>query len=292
MPQLLGPNGGPARLFARRCTLDIGREENSVQLQSAFRVTGLRIAFKIRKSDKPEPNSSQIRVWNLSEQHRTAVELKGTRCVLSAGYPDSEAQIFSGNVHFAQSQKEGNDWLTTLELGDGQLKFKTARVGQYFPAGTKLLDVVLHVGQQLVSDLGNLRERVSQLSEEFSEGITIHGSAAETLTRLLRPHGISWSIQDGRIEALAPSEYLPGTGPLISVDTGMVGSPGYGHAKKTGGPRYLKVKSLLQPAMRPGQAFELRSREINGSFRCHLVEHEGDTEGPPWYSEIEALPRR
>jgi hypothetical protein len=292
MPQLLGPNGGPVRLYERKCTLDVGQQDNAVQLQSAFRVTGLRVAFKILKSDKPEPNSGEIQIWNLNEQHRAAVELEGTRCVLSAGYQGSEAQIFSGQVRFAQSTKAGQDWVTKLELGDGHQKFRSERISHFFQPGTKLVDVVMQLGKLLVEDTGNLFKRASDINAEFSEGYTVHGRAADELTRVLAPFDVGWSIQDGRIEALGPTEFLSGEGPLLSPDSGLIGSPTYGTAKKKDKNRYLHVKSLLQPGLRPGQGFQVKSKDVNGAFRCHKVEHQGDIWGTDWLTEIQALPRR
>jgi hypothetical protein len=283
MPQLQGPNGGPVRLFERRCTLDIGQG-------SAIRISGLRVAFKITKTDKPEPNKGEIQIWNLAAQHRKDVEVHGVRCVLSAGYPGNEAQIYSGDVHFAQSEKQGDDYITKIELGDGLVKFRRARVGQFFPPGTTLVDVAKHLGAQLAGDLGNLVARVGSVgAPTFSGGLTLDGSAQQALTNLLADHNLTWSLQDGRIEVLERGEFLPGQGPLISENTGMVGPPSFGHAKKLGGVRYLMVKTLLQPGMRPGQGFQLQSKSINGTFRCHQVVHDGDVMGPNWYSEIEAL---
>lgn len=292
MPQLLGPNGGPVRLYDRRCTLDVGREDNNfVQTQNAVRISGLRVTFKIIKTDKTEPNHSEIQIFNLTEDHRSLVELEGTRCRLSAGYAGSESQIFSGDVKKARSQKQDVDWVTHLELGDGWANFATARVTQFFGSGTNLVDVVKKLALELVKDPGNLLDQVSQLGVQFSNGYSVSGSAAQELTRVLEPYNLGWSIQDGRIEALGPTEFLPGEGPRISADSGLIGSPGIATAHKKG-PRPVIVKCLLHPALRPGSGFQLDSKDLKGEYRCTKVEHTGDTHGQEWTTELEALPRR
>lgn len=294
MPQLLGPNGGPVRLYGRSCTLDVGREDdNQVLLQNAIRIRGLRVAFKVIKSDKPEPNASEIQIYNLSEWHRSQLELRDTRCLLSAGYIGNESLIFSGDVTHAMSTKQGEDWVTKLELGDGAVKYSTARVNRFFGPGTSITEVAKSLAKELVSDPGNLLQRAQQLGETFSAGLTVRGSAAGELTRLLEPYGLRWSIQDGRLEVLEPTEFLPGTGPLISPDTGLIGSPTLSNAekKKNQANRPVMVHCLLHPALRPGSGFRLESESIKGEFRCRKVEHTGDTYGQQWTTQIEALPR-
>jgi hypothetical protein len=53
---------------------------------------------------------------------------------------------------------------------------------------------------------------------------------------------------------------------------------------------YLKVKSVLQPGLRPGRGLQLQSAAYSGLFRIEKVKHEGDTHGQTWTSDIEARP--
>lgn len=295
MPQLLGPLGnGSVRLFRRSVTLDVGRD-NAVDQTPAFRIQsgeklGLTVAFKIEKSDKPEPNNSTIQIYNLSDAHRAQLEVTGIRCFLSAGYPSAESQIFSGNVRFALTEKQGVDWVTKLELGDGLAGLAGARVTQAWRPGTLWKDVVAGVADVMKDfDKGNLIDRVTQVGAGvvMRNGFTCDAPASAVLTELLAQQDLNWSVQDGRIEALAAADYLPGEGPLISEDTGLVGSPTIGAAQHKGGPQIIKVKCLLNPALKPGSRFQLKSASLSCVCRCHKVIQSGNSRSGDWYTESE-----
>lgn len=295
MPQLLGPFGnGSVRLFRRSVTLDIGRD-NSVDQTPAFRLQsgeklGLTVAFKIEKTDKPTPNNSTIQIYNLSDSHRAQLEVNGIRCFLSAGYPGAESLIFSGNVRFALTEKQGPDWVTHLELGDGLTSLTAPRVNQAWRPGTLWKDVVAGVaGVMKDLDQGNLVDRATQAagSVVMRNGYSCSAPAATVLTELLAMQELNWSVQDGRIEALAAADYLPGQGPLISPDTGLVGSPTIGAPDHKGGPQIIKVKCLLNPSLKPGSRFQLQSASLNCVCRCHKIVQDGNSRGGDWYTESE-----
>lgn len=295
MPQLLGPLGsGSVRLFRRSVTLDVGRD-NSVDLTPAFRVQsgeklGLTVAFKVEKSDKPEANDSTIQIYNLSDAHRAQLEVTGIRCFLSAGYPGAESQIFGGNVRFALTEKQGVDWVTKMELGDGLSSLAGVRVTQSYRPGSLWTDVVAGVGKVMKDlDQGNLLDRIKQAGSDIvmRNGFTCDAPASAVLTELLAQQGLGWSVQDNRIEALGVADYLPGEGPLISPDTGLVGSPTIGAAQHKGGPQIIKVKCLLNPSLKPGSRFQLQSANLNCACRCHKVVQIGNSRAGDWYTESE-----
>jgi hypothetical protein len=292
-PFLPGPFGnGPVRLFRRSCTLDVGRA-NSVDLEPAFRIQsgddklGLTVSFRIEKTDKPEPNKSEIQIYNLTDAHQQQLQLPGVKAFLSAGYPGAEAQIFGGNVRFAVTEKKGADWVTKLELGDGWNAYSTAFISQSFQPGTSWKDVAKTVAGALGIDTGNLVDAVKSIPDVFRKGLTLHGLAAPMLTKLLEPHGLNWSIQDERIEALAPAQYLPDEAPNISPESGLIGSPTKNAPEHKGGAPVIKFRCLLNPAIRPGLRVQLTSQSIKGVFRCHKVVHLGTTRGGDWFTDGE-----
>ncbi len=281
-------------LFDRRCTVLIGpppADNYVLQIPNVLKIEGLRITFKVERDDKPQPNNLELTITNLSESSRAKIEQKGQRVVINAGYADHTAQLYSGDVHQFSSRKVGTDWITKILAGDGRRAFKHARVNNSFNAGAKVADVVKGTIAALGTDPGNALQKAQQLSGEFASGYVQASKASTELTTLLEPHGWTWSIQDGRIELLGPDEVLEGDGPLISPETGLVGSPELAdpekNAKKKSQPT-LKIRSLLQPLLRPGQRFELRSRSRSGQFKAIKVTHSGDTAGGDWYSDIEA----
>jgi len=278
-------------LYDRRCVLQVGQPppDNFVLLvPDALKIDGLRTTFKLTLDDKPEPNAAEIAVWNLSADSRAQLNGKGFRVILSAGYSTATEQIFSGDVRRFDHQRIGPDWVTKIEVGDGERAFKHARISESFKPGAQLRDVLAKTIGAIGQDPGNALAKIQNIAGEFAGGYVAHGRAALELTRLLEPQGYGWSLQNGRLQILGPGEYTDEEGPLVSPDTGMIGTPEVGSPEAKGKPAVLKVRSLLLPRMRPGQRFELRSDAKRGTYRASKVVHSGDTAGAEWYTEIEA----
>lgn len=281
-----------SRLFARRCVVTLGRpptpDEFALKTPTALRVEGLRVVFKIDRDLKPQPNQSEIVIYNLSESSRAKLEHVGQRVVLEAGYVGGVAQVFSGDVRRAFSTKQGPDWLTKIEAGDGERAFAFARVSKSYGPGTKIADVLRDTVKSLKTDPGTALEKVGEVVGEFVSGFAQHAKASTELTRLLGQHGYSWSIQDGRIEVLGPKDSLPETVPVLTSETGLVGSPTIAVPTKRTQPATMKCRSLLLPMLRPGQRVKLKAEAISGLFIATKVTHTGDTHGDDWFTEIEA----
>jgi hypothetical protein len=283
-----------AQLFDRRCTLVVGKAppDNFVQVvPDALKITGLRVQFKITKSDRREANNSSIVVYNLNEHSRSMLEGKGVRCILSAGYEGTEAQIFSGDARLIDHRHEnGVDWITKFHIGDGERALTFSNVNESFSPGAAAKDIVARLIKAIGLDSGNALQKAKELTGAYARGYVACGRASDELERVLEPEGYTYSIQDGRIEILGPGQTLEDVGPLISPETGLVGSPEWSTPDKKTGKRHLKVKSLLQPRIRPGQRFPVKSAKHNGFLKAHVVEFEGDTAEGPWYTNIEATP--
>lgn len=278
-------------LFDRRCSVLIGpapADNYVMQIPNVLKVEGLRVTFKVERDDKPQPNTLELTITNLSEKSRNRIEGKGNRVVLNAGYADQVAQIFSGDMRTCVSRKVGTDWITRILAGDSERAFRHARVNNSFDVNARVADVVSGTIKALQSDSGTALQKAQELAGEFSSGYVQASRASTELTTLLEPYGWSWSFQDGRIELLAPGEVLPGDGPLLSPDTGLIGVPELTDPDKKGGPRTLKARSLLQPTLRPGQRFQITSRSKSGTYKAIKVTHLGDTAGGDWYSDVEA----
>jgi hypothetical protein len=281
-------------LFDRHCELYVGvppREDVfAIQTVERLRIAGLRVTFKVVRDASPEPNNLELAVYNLSEASRSRFEAKGSRVAIVAGYRGQLSQLGSGDVRFAQSMKQGSDWITKVEAGDGERALAHARVSESWRPGTPVSAVVAKAVRALQLDPGNALKKAQEIAGEFSSGYAQYGTVTRELSTLLEPRGYTWSVQDGRIEILRAAEALPETAPLISPDTGLIGTPEMGTSTKPGAKPLLKLRTLLQPRLRPKQRFELQSRSRSGVFIAEKVTHTGDTFGNDWYTDIEAKP--
>lgn len=281
----VAPLGTRAVLFDRRVVVAV----------DALQVSDLRVTFKVKKTLRKEPNTAEIRITNLSESSRASMRKQGARVVLLAGYADTVAQIFAGDARLIDHRKDPVEWTTVIQCGDGERTYALTRFSKSYVAGTSARKVISDVVAALRLDPGNLDAVAARVTDSFLTGHSVQGNAATELERLLSARGLTWSIQDGRLQVLAARETTQ-TLTVLSPATGLVGSPEFvspdasAEGASTTSP-YLKLKSLLQPQIKPGGKIRVESANVRGAlYRAESVTHTGDTAGGEWHTEIDAVP--
>jgi hypothetical protein len=252
----------------------------------AVEIEGLRVQFKISKSLHKDPNTAEITVTNLSERSRAEMMGKGAKVILQAGYSQTISQIFHGDARLIEHTREGVDWTTKIQTGDGERAFVHARINESFKSGTPLSGVINKVANKIGLGVGNLASASGLQSKQYVSGYAARGKASKELDNVLKAAGYEWSIQDGALQILRPGAT---TEEIIELneDHGLIGSPEHGTPVTKGGPPVLKIKSLLQPHIKPGCRVKLKSQGYDGLFRVLKLEHEGDTAGGSWYTSFE-----
>jgi hypothetical protein len=123
-------------LFNRDLSLKIGELEINIQAPNPALpdrpAPSLRVTFDIEKNTNRDPNRALITIYNLNESNRATLQ-KGSDLVtqfkkqkklyqwqvtVAAGYVGTKKQIFLGDILFADSRREGSNWVTTIEAGD------------------------------------------------------------------------------------------------------------------------------------------------------------------------------
>jgi hypothetical protein len=253
-----------------------------------LRITGLRVSFRIKRTLRKEPNTAQISIWNLSRDSRKAVQKELVRVVLEAGYQDNVSQLFAGDLRKVTSTRDGADWVTSIESGDGEQSFRSARISKALKSAT-FSQLLKEAAKSMGVGVGNALELAKQGKFEkaigaLSNGVALTGPSKRVMDRLTRSAGLEWSIQDGQLQLLEREKALEGTAVLLTPDTGLVGSPEIGEKG------VVTAKSLLQPDIFPGRKIEIRSALVNGFYRVESATYDGDTHGNNWYVDMEASP--
>lgn len=288
-------------LFDRRCRLTIANpvdEENNfskTQVQvieidggttDNRAVSGMRVAFKITKTLKKEPNTSEIVVTNLSPKRRSSLQHKGVKVMLEAGYKATGVKkYFSGDVRTIDHVRNNADWDTTMKLGDGERAWGFARISESFAPGTPKANVVRTIAKSMGLELGNLDEQLASLTGTIDQGFAAAGPSSHAMNQIITSLGKEWSVQDGQLQILDPYQVLNLPVPEISVSSGLLDSPEMGTPPKKGKPALVKFKSLLIP-VKPGGKVKLVSERYNGYVRVVAVTFTGDTHGGSWETEI------
>ena len=253
---------------------------------------GLRVTFNVERNLSKEPNRATITIYNLSEGSRSQVQDEDLETTLEAGYEGNTHQLFAGQLDFSSHVKQGPDWVTTLQSGDGSVGFRQARISESIKGPASISTVVDALTNQLKKsgiEAGNIVEKVKSGTlrgsiTEWTNGVSLFGRAEKELDKILRSLGFSWSVQDGQIQVLGPTETLIDEAILLSPGTGLVGSP------EPGDKGVVRARSLLQPRLVPGKKTKIKSAEVDGFFKVLKVVFVGDTRGQDWYSDIEAQP--
>jgi len=253
-------------------------------------IEGLRQQFKAEHVLGGDPNTLQYSVWNLSADSRSRLsQQKDPTVELEAGYVGGQTDvIFRGDVERVFHTREGPDWLTKIESGDGARALRMSKVSVSFKSGTKLIDMIKHVGKQMLVDLGNVEQLgTSDLGRKLSEyanGDALFGRAREVMDRLCKAGGLEWRVQDGVLEVSQEGQPFQSQAVLLSSDTGLIGSP------EPGEKGALRVVSLIQPGLKPGRKVQVRSAAVDGFYRVSKVSYSGDTHGSDWYAALEVKP--
>lgn len=291
----MSPNA--TRLFDRRCTLQVG-----TLLIEAGQGTGLDVAFTVKRgtkasagASKPQPNTCDLQIWNLSPTHRKELEAStvptpGTKVVpvvLSAGYAGRSTVIYSGELRAASTKRSGAEVVTELSTGDGDHALTQTRLVLGLGPGAAAADALKAILAALGVGEGNLKKGLALLkaqplaSQLFAKGAVLKGAAADLMTDFCRSADLDWSVQNGLLQLTARGQPLDGDAILIDEDHGMLGSP----SVDTKG--ILAVDTLMLPDVFPGTRLAMNAADVKGGYRVISVETKGDTAGSDWGHAIE-----
>lgn len=282
------------RLINRAFVCSIRRLVKDSFFGTAAETTAIRehrMKFSIEKHLGKEPNKADVSIYNLAQSSRAAFERKPVQVRLDAGYDGELRLLFLGDLRYGISARDGADWVTKLQLADGDRAYSEARVSRSYAGAPLPKDIVRDIAKTMQLEVNDTVLRAGPLSVPFAKGVVVHGHARDELTRLLSPFGYTWSIQDGRLLVVQDKVGTnDNTALLIDQDAGMLGSPEFGPPPKKGKPPTLNVRTLLNAGAVPGDKVKVKSREVDGIFRIETLKHEGDTHGEDWTTTFELKP--
>lgn len=259
----------------------------SIESTLGFELSALDCVFSVKKNLKPEPNTCEIKIYNLTQEARRTLETPKKLIVrLDAGYPGAVAQLYMGEVRSAHSHREGSDIVTELSTGDSEKELATARInmsiGPKVPAGVALTAIC----RELKVGIGNANAMAAKLQAKgvvfFGAGTVVTGSAKRALIDFCRSADLEWSIQDGVLQILDRGKAMQDKAVYLSPSTGLIGSPTIDNKG------LVSVTALIQPDLRPGRKIQIDAESVKGGFRIQDVEYTGDTAGNEWYAKLQA----
>lgn len=259
--------------FGRRWKLDISNEQETLSIEQ------LRVAFEIDKTINEKPNPAKIQIWNLNRNHINLLLSQGyNKVALSVGYGELR-QIYAGDITKTRIQREGLDFVMTLECADGHHAYTQSRATTTLKAGATDKQIVQEIQKTMPKvqtgalDVPNPRQ--------LPRGRVLNGNSRDILTRIARNNGADWSIQDGALIFLPKDKVLNDDAVLISQETGMINAP----EQTDDG---LELTCLLNPALQIGGLVKVESilDYFNGEYKIVKLAHAGDGIGGDWHSKM------
>jgi hypothetical protein len=255
----------------------------------AFVWSDLRITFsvKMKRGGRSEPG--QVVIYNLSPDSRAFLDRDDIKVTLRAGY-DADREnsalpiVIRGDLIRVKHERQRVNWVTTLQVGDGERIRRSTRVNLSSEEQTRL-----ELLQQVLGDTLALRENTAAQDPGWQERYVgaLDGSLDLVVTEIL-PFGWSWMIQDGEAVLVPPSGVLDGSALVLTAGSGLIGYPKAKRRESGRSTRLLGVEaqSQLFAPLRPGRVVDLRSQEFTGVYTVAEVDHKGDTHGGEWVSDL------
>jgi hypothetical protein len=286
-------NTSADRQWLRACTLVVGGSTSGLDLSQ------LRIKFTTHKGDVETPNNADITVYNLAPETLSRIRGEFKRVVLSAGYQGNCGVIFDGQIRQVRNRTEGADTLTEITVADGDRAYNYSTVSATLAAGVRPTGQIAAAATAM-ADKGTALGYLPDLAgQALPRGKVIWGMARKVLRDVTQSTDTTWSIQDGLLQVLPGTGYLPGADVVLTSATGLIGSP----EQTNDG---IKARCLINPRLKIGGRVKLDNASIqtakkdlklgafdksakldrDGWYRILKAEFTGDTRGSDWYADL------
>lgn len=293
-------------LWKRKFSLFVIKDDSVLDLSD------MHCTFKTEQADTETPNNASVRIYNLTDKTLQAVK-EFTRVVIQAGYAANYGVIFDGTIkQFGIGRENATDTYLDIFAADGDLAYNFAVVNTTLAPGASQseqlqagLDAMALGGVYLGYKPGDVGVTT------LPRGKTSFALGRDVIRTYAQTNKMSWSIQDGKINLIPLDGYQPGRIPDVNATSGLVGQP----QQTANG---IQFRHLLNPAFKVGQAIRINNKDINqliaqesnpfpipynqrtgtlnlakttsdGLYRLLVAEHEGDTRGQSWYTNVIAL---
>ncbi len=226
------------------------------------------IDFNVTFDDNPEPNISEVTIYNLSDN--TIAQLKkGANLILNAGYEGDVGTILLGTIESQETGWEGVDKVTKLTVGEGSEQWLKAYVNKSYAPGITSKAILTDLAGMFGMELGELN-LVKNIT--YARGRSVSGMLQSVIRQVVAETGSKFHISQGKI-LIRPWEAGTETGFLLNADTGLIESPQpFEEEGKTG----YKVRMLLNHRITVDSILQIESKTANGTFRVRKGAHTGD----------------
>lgn len=235
------------------------------------------LEFTIVRQNTSSAQTGSFRIYGLGEEVRDAIQkdifqFTQLRAIqLRAGYDNPNgkfmALVFNGTVKQAYSYREKNIWVTEIEAYDGGFPMANGNgVAITQAPGFTAAATMLQLAKFLPGMTG--QPIIGSFPTKNKRGEVLFGNAWDLIQQ--KSNGLAM-IDNGQLKVLNYSDVIQGEIPVLSAESGLLGSP-----KRT--TSTLEFDMLFEPRLTLGQVVEVRSltnRQYNRAWKVIGFEHRG-----------------
>jgi hypothetical protein len=302
---------GPETLWLRKIGLVVYGSSSGNGLD----LSQMRITFDVQQSNYESPNTLRARVYNLKDETSQQIYSEFTRVTLAAGYQKGPyGTIFDGTIkQVMRGRASAVDSYVDIFAADGDVPYTSSFIRQTLEGSVTDDDKAKAINGQFGADglpLGYMMDLPPTAA--LPRGKVMYGLTRDYARDFANQVDGDWSIQNGKLQWVKRKGYKPGEAIELDPRSGLVGVP----TQTSGG---IQATCLLNPNLWCGFLVKINSKLINegqsaaptvslygpgrleampgynakvsqsGLYKLLVVEHNGDTRGNDWYTNLVGL---
>jgi hypothetical protein len=264
---------------------------------------GLRVAFSVRRTIKPDPDTATVRIWGMDPARALAMqalhnELGSSTLSIDAGYEGAITRLFSGDVRRQPTlARDGGDLVLAAEADDAGEAINDVTitgVSGYGLSAQNMIDAALETMNAFYAvrtppvppivahpSVAAVIAAANPAATAATFSLVTVGKASDLLTEAARILGCRWFIRDSQFFLAARK---------LPTDTLAVELPRtHWLSEPTEDGDLVRVTTLFDTMLAPGRQVALVGRKVFEQpwpsveiFRAESCDYSGDTEGGPW----------
>lgn len=239
---------------------------------------GLTLSARTTYTSDRQDNVCDVTGWNLSPTTRSALQVPGTVCRVLAGYAVPleiaagrvKAATIVGPVRAPGSADESTAW----QITDGGVDLRDVVISETWAGQVLASQIVKRVASRIGLATGG--DFTLGQDVQYATGYGAWGTARDVLAGLAVDTLSNIVVQGATLLIWPVGQPLRQSGPLLSPDTGLLGTP-----QRQPDDRWSVVSQLV-PGARPGDYVTVRSSTLNGVAHAVDVSHEVDSRTGPF----------
>lgn len=294
--------------FGRDYTLYIGKPGSD----EALVIKDLQVTFNVEQviDTKLEVSKATIKIYNLSEDSYSKLQIPQNFVRLLAGYKGSGmAEVLLGNTTDVKTEREGQDIVTTIFVGEAYSILHNTKVTSVFPPGSTIKDVIEGIAKKAGLNLGTLKGKGIKTPLLF--GYPTSGTFKSQMDEICSAYKLVYCVKGNELSVSDEGEPLQDNEAeafVFDSTSGLLGFPSYREfnygtikveslstdqkiKKKTEALKKqgIQFEALLNPRVKPGSLVKVLSEAgtvPKGLYMVIKVSFKGDFRGNDWKMEV------